>query len=296
MKKTLNWFVRSMGRLAMSGLLLFGSGCAGSGQQVSPDVEPTGEKGSVAPDVSGKSFSGREKAKGERLVQVAGESIRVNPQDADAYVQRAKGYILQFEMDRAQADFEKALAINPRLVRAYTERAEMYFIMGEDYKAIEDYSQAIKIDPKLMDAYFRRGTFYENIGEPGKALADYSQVIQLNPNYAPGYFQRGYILHRRGELERALKDYNRAIALWPDVYTYYYQRGNVYYAQGQFKKAARDFEQTAKLDPRASHYERAGRIHYRELNNKPKGCRLYRRACDLGDCLHTTRMILKNQC
>ena len=54
---------------------------------------------------------------------------------------------------------------------------------GELDKAIADFSKAIEIDPKSAIAYNNRGWAYEGKKDYDRAIADYSKAIEIDPKY-----------------------------------------------------------------------------------------------------------------
>jgi len=96
---------------------------------------------------------------------------------ATAYTNRGLAYYDKGEVERAIADFDKAIALNPKDAIAYTNRGLAYSEKGDYDSAIADYDKAIVLDPKLALAYTARGLAYEKKGEYDKAIADYTQAI-----------------------------------------------------------------------------------------------------------------------
>ena len=60
-------------------------------------------------------------------------------------------------MDKAIADYDKAIEINSALVEAYTHRGDAYRAKAELDSAIADYTEALKLRPKIAEFYYTRG-------------------------------------------------------------------------------------------------------------------------------------------
>jgi len=65
---------------------------------------------------------------------------------ADPY-SRGVAYAEKGEVDRAIADYTKAIAINPKLADAYNNRGVSYRKKGDKEHAIADFRKALEIDP-----------------------------------------------------------------------------------------------------------------------------------------------------
>ncbi len=62
---------------------------------------------------------------------------------------------------------------------------------GDLDRAIADYTKAIELDPKLLSAYINRGLAYDGKGNFDQAIADYTKAIELDPTFALAYIDRG---------------------------------------------------------------------------------------------------------
>jgi len=66
---------------------------------------------------------------------------------AAAYNNRGNAYRKNIEVDRAIADFDKAIALKPNYATAYNNRGTAYVWKDDREQAIADYRTALEIDP-----------------------------------------------------------------------------------------------------------------------------------------------------
>ena len=132
---------------------------------------------------------------------------------------------------------------------AYTNRGIAYEKKGEVDRAIADYNKAIKLSPKLAAAYYNRGLAYEKKGESDRAIADYNKAIALDPNDAAAYNNLGIVYGRKGEVDRAIADFTKAIKLSPNFALAYSNRGLAYWTKGDKDQAIADFRKALEIDP-----------------------------------------------
>ncbi len=66
---------------------------------------------------------------------------------AAAYNNRGNAYRKNSEVDRAIADFDKAIALKPNYATAYNNRGTAYVWKDDREQAIADYRTALEIDP-----------------------------------------------------------------------------------------------------------------------------------------------------
>ena len=120
------------------------------------------------------------------------------------------------EHGRTAADYDKLIRLDPDNPNAYYERADFYYEMDEYSKAIADYSKAIELNPQYVSAYFNRAYAYGETGDYDKAIADYSKTIELDPNDVQAYYNRGLDYQNNREVSKAVCDLEKCIELSSD--------------------------------------------------------------------------------
>jgi tetratricopeptide (TPR) repeat protein len=208
------------------------------------------------------------------------EAIRLNPKDADAYINRGSAHASIGNCDTALADYDEAIRLDPKLVVAYYNRGNVYIVKRDYDKAIAEYDEAIRLNPKFAPAYHNRGAAHGIKGDYDRAFADKEEVrrldpklalaafeqvsqldprdsfayhdaaIQLNPKDPLAYYNRGNAFIVKGDYDHAIADYDEAIRLDPKLANAYYNRGNAYMVKRDYDKAVADKGQAIRLDPR----------------------------------------------
>jgi tetratricopeptide (TPR) repeat protein len=72
-----------------------------------------------------------------------------NPEDVIAYHNRGDAYGLKGDVDRAIADYNKAIELNPNYAPAYNSRGRAYTSKGDYIHAVADVTKAGELTPKL---------------------------------------------------------------------------------------------------------------------------------------------------
>lgn len=139
---------------------------------------------------------------------------------ADAYRNRGLAYALHHDLDRAFADYDRAIKIEPGNPHGFFVRGSAFFERKEDARAIADYSRAIALDPRYAEALSKRAVAYRRVGDYTKAIGDYDRLIVLDPNDAVSWVERGATYFEAHQDERGLKDYDQAVRIagqyaWP---------------------------------------------------------------------------------
>lgn len=136
---------------------------------------------------------------------------------AGEYFERAYQHQMAGNYDMAIADYTESIRLNPQDADAYNNRGYVYNDFKKMYDiAISDFNEAIRLNPQHARAYYNRGLAYHNKGDYDRAIADYDQAIRLNPQYAIAYANRGVAYEIKGDIDRAIADYDRALQINPN--------------------------------------------------------------------------------
>ena len=147
----------------------------------------------------------------DRAIADLNEAIKIDPNFALAYYNRAIAYGLKGDIDRAIADFDLALKFElgrsarlqqPRLClpqQGRQRQARHRRLRPGD----QDSTRPIPI------AFANRGDIYYTKKEFDRAISDYEQAIKINPNFASAYNHRGLALDEKRDCATAIKDFDR---------------------------------------------------------------------------------------
>jgi len=83
-------------------------------------------------------------------------------------------------------------------------------------RAIADFTRAITLDPKTAIAYRHRGNAHARKRDFKKAIVDFDQAIALAPTDAAAFYFRGRARHLTNNLPGAIADYDKTIKLNPE--------------------------------------------------------------------------------
>jgi tetratricopeptide (TPR) repeat protein len=179
-------------------------------------------------------------------------------------------------------NFDRAIKLNPDYADAYSNRASVRHELGDDPGAIEDYKEAILLNPDCAVYHNNLGIISYNSDDYRGARVAHTRAIQLNPGYAQAYNDRGFARLRLGDLQGALKDFSQAIELNADDALAWNNRGDVYFLElGYLQEALDDYTQAARLNPKnPKTFYYLGVIHSR-LGNKEKALEDFIKAIEL---------------
>jgi WD40 repeat protein/serine/threonine protein kinase/tetratricopeptide (TPR) repeat protein len=102
------------------------------------------------------------------------------PDNAAAWVGRARAYLALNQPDRALAEATRAVKLRPDDPGARQARAEIYLGMKKWDEALRDYTELVKLQPDGGDLLTLRGNLYARCGKWAEAADDFRNAARLN--------------------------------------------------------------------------------------------------------------------
>ena len=103
----------------------------------------------------------------------------INELDASEWFEKGYAAGTSGNYTDALAAFNKAIELNPQYANAYLNRGNVYCSFGKYNQAIKDYNKAIELNPKDAEAYYNRGVVYSKLGNHNQDIADLKIAARL---------------------------------------------------------------------------------------------------------------------
>ena len=225
------------------------------------------------------------RANGEMVesLEVLTKAIELNPDYAEALINRGLIRLSQENKPEALADLELAHRLKPHIkqiwdlvvglkveAQDYTDAIllliNMIEIVPEDEKrlatlalcyqylenfdaAIEAYDKSLAIKPNNADAYGNMGVTLQKQGKLEEAIEAYKRAIAINPSYANVYNNMGNALKEQGKPEEAIEAYKKALAIEPDNADVFNNMGVTLQEQGKLEEAIEAYIKALVINP-----------------------------------------------
>ncbi len=90
------------------------------------------------------------------------------------------------DLQLALDDFNAALDIDPNLAEAYLNRGTVYYLAGQQDRAIADYQKSLDIGTaRPWAAWYNMGLAYEEKNDKARAREAYAKAVESNRSFAP---------------------------------------------------------------------------------------------------------------
>jgi len=123
----------------------------------------------------------------------------------------------QGRFEEAVAEFDEAIRINPERAVTYNDRAFAHGEMGQHDKALADFSEAIRLEPQNAFYHVNRGGTHGEMGQFDRALEDEIEAIRLDTQLAMAYNNRAFTYTSLGMDAEAEEDVKRVEELGEDA-------------------------------------------------------------------------------
>jgi tetratricopeptide (TPR) repeat protein len=143
------------------------------------------------------------------------KTVKQSPNSRVAHGSLGRAYQEQGRLDKAVAEYEKALRIFPADYKAHYNLGVIYDKQDLLAKAEHHYQRAIKINPAYLNAHFNLANIYQRQGLPEKAIGQYQKVIELDPADFEAHNNLGVAYAMQGNLDRAIIEWEKVLDIDP---------------------------------------------------------------------------------
>jgi tetratricopeptide (TPR) repeat protein len=166
--------------------------------------------------------------------------------------------LIQQQMrERAVALFSRLSDQNPNNAQARLSAAQGFVFLGDYGRAVKEYSAVAVLDPQMTQVHYSEGQALIRLNRLDDAEKEFRQELQLNPSDELSKYHLAFtLLERNIQTDEVVKLLNEAIEARPDYADAHYQLGKLYIQKGQIEDAIMHLETAAQAEPKKEY------IHY----------------------------------
>lgn len=196
--------------------------------------------------------------------------IKLNPQLAVGYQNRAAAFFQDGQFDKALLDLQMAIQINPCDFALYQMRAQVLMVIPTSsevqereflQEAISNLLNALELNATEASLYQNLAAAYSFLHDLDKASNCLEQLLALTypEDHSKILKNLAVLYYEQGEFEKALSNCDKAILMACKEHKIYLLQGLCLFEAGQFEEAIASYEQALKAgcDPIDVYYMRA---------------------------------------
>lgn len=169
-------------------------------------------------------------------------AVAIEPR-AKTYLSRGNVNLRRHSYDEAIRDYRKAIDLDSGNVDAFASLGYTHYLRGDHSEAVGHYDEALAIAPRYSLALVGRGASHAVKGDFQGALGDFEKALEMDPECGVAHRARGWVLVQKGECGHAVQELTRALELDPSDVHSLAVRGSLYLAEGDLDRAIRDFDE-----------------------------------------------------
>ena len=235
-------------------------------------------------DVEGMSVLGaclRVDGNFDESLKYLNQAVDLNPNYAEALVNRGLVRLAQNDKVNALSDLEKAHQLKPHIKEIWD------FIIGlivetKNYpKAISFLIKMIEVDPGHDKSFALLAICNQEADDLSLAIMSFEKVFEIRPDDAFNCFNLGMALQRQGKTEKAIEYINKAISIKPDFAEAYINLGNALKELGKLEQSVEAYKEAIATKPDyAEAYNNMGNA-LRELGKLKEAIEAYKKALSI---------------
>lgn len=144
------------------------------------------------------------------------EVVRQYPQEAGAREGLGSAYLVLDDLDRALAEFHRAIELRPTFSRAYFRIAEVLLLRDKPAEALEWARRGLEQPAADAEGYFFVGLALSRLGRDREAVLPYRQAVEAKPSWREATLNLANCLLRSGDPAASLNVFARANELDPN--------------------------------------------------------------------------------
>jgi tetratricopeptide (TPR) repeat protein len=190
---------------------------------------------------------------GTRSLELLDRVLSAHPTNARAHALKGRIFFDSIEVEKAIAEYSRAIALVPTYQYGYIALARCYFQLGRFNDALAQVDHAIKMGgPADAAAHEEKGVILMKMGRAGDGRSEIDKALKLHKSD----FDIFEDLYDRAEADRALGDYaamivdvGKRLSINDTNSADWQARGEAYLAVGKLDKALADLHWSLKLAP-----------------------------------------------
>jgi tetratricopeptide (TPR) repeat protein len=178
-----------------------------------------------------------------------GDSSLTDPDKVVALITEGNALISAGKADAALAKYNEALkfAENGEDPEVFFNRGIAYKVMGEIDKAAAEYERALEVTPKYAEALNNLGNIRKDQKQYDEAIRCLELSIEVFPDNPNTYNNLGTVFAMKGNFNKAALYFTKAVRLQPSYIDARQNLGQAYQKQGRLNVAEKEFGEVLQM-------------------------------------------------
>jgi tetratricopeptide (TPR) repeat protein len=188
-------------------------------------------------------------------------AIAIDPKSSETWILLGEIYQQRSKLEKAESCYDKAIGINPTFIRGYFNLSMVEFTRGNTRKSIKYIEKCHELDPKFPNAYLMEGLIKFNELSKNKnksAIVYFDQAIKCDSLYREALFWRGLSYLYLEQPAKAIGDWDKLVLYNPENSFFVTLRGFLNIELENFDEAFNDLRKAIMANPENEEHFRRG--------------------------------------
>jgi len=149
----------------------------------------------------------------KKALDESNAALAIDPNYAQAYVERAWARIGLQDFENALKDSEKAIELDPKSSRAFVAKSGVCYRKYDFEQSAAWAKKALELDPEDYMALEYLSASYEGMGDTDKALEILDKLLQKYPDNSQMLAGKAYVFLTAGRIKEAQETADRALSV-----------------------------------------------------------------------------------
>ena len=177
------------------------------------------------------------------------KAIEIKPACVEARYNLAVLLAGHRQRDEAIAEYEQVLRDEPDFAEAHNNLGVALVASGRPAEALGHYQAAVRIMPDFVEARNNLGNALVSLGRIDEAIAQYQEVLEIESANAEACNNLGAAMIRQDRVDDAILHYRKALELKPDYAEAHNNLAVALQRQGDADAAIRHYEKAIAIKP-----------------------------------------------
>lgn len=191
-----------------------------------------------------------------RIIQETSSAIRQDAADGDVFLRRAKAYHTLGKLEKAAADYSRAITLGRNEAAVYLARGKCYSDLEQNTVALQDVLHAHELAPPTAGSYHRLADIYTSMANYDEARKAFEKGLALSPTNAGLLTCQARLFLKTRDRKAAARGFDAALAADPAFAFAYFCRGKLHAQQRARAQAIRDFSMVIYAPPTTCYLRR----------------------------------------
>ncbi|MDB2529826.1 tetratricopeptide repeat protein [Paracoccaceae bacterium] len=178
------------------------------------------------------------------------KAIEINPNYAEAIINRGLIYLNKKDHANALTDLEKAHNLKPHIKQIWPLVLNLKIEAKDFENTISLAEEMIKLNPVDEKTFAIIASCYQHLDNCDQAVVFYKKAIALKADYLAAWTNLASAFKKQGKIEEAIEAYSKVLSIKPDYAEAYNNMGVTLQEQGRPEEAIEAYTEALSIKPR----------------------------------------------